>query len=919
MANNGIEEIAEADMVVFKKKLRKMSAFKGKGTELISLYLPPDVDRSLVTGQLTEEMSQSSNIKSPTTRKNVQGALRKVQNFLKSINFKLPEQGIVVFCGNVSQQEGKQDIQLFTLKPVKRLNTKLYWCDSEFHLGPLQEMAQPSEVFGILTIDKNEATIAILIGKKYEILGHFTSTVAGKTRAGGQCLLGDSLIQLSDGNIVKISEVGNPAAVKSVDFGNYSIQDSFISNKWKENKFKALKIITRYPQMSITCSKDHKFFCWNQGKIEEKTAAELKENEFLIMPERIQVTSNIQHINTNFFNSYIISKKGLKELIRTRKELEFSQKEFGKKIGLHQASVSRFELGRFNPRISYLKKVCQGLNLDADRFISEFCKPKSDLRLPAEVDTNLAQIIGYLLGDGSIEDERLNFYEEDRETAIFYERLLRKVFNAKIRTGFRESKNYHEIRCYGKPIVRLIRQEFPEVNKARTSVIPKKILKSENGIVAAFLRGLFDAEGYVTKRGLSAGMNNKMLVKQIQIALLRFGILSSVHEYDNRRNPYSNNTKFTIDVTERKSLKIFKKEIGFSYSKKKEKLKATVKSKGFRSCVRQIFISGKEVRRMFETEGFNTEAFPKVSDFFRNQRMIGKETFRKFIISQVKNNKKLKEKFETIFSVPLLPVKIHKIKKISLPTKMHDITVKNSNFLANGIVVHNSAHRFERLREEAAQSFYKKISEKMNGIFLPYGENLKGLIIAGPGITKNYFLNQELMDNRLRNIIIGSIDTGYTDESGIRETVQKSGELLKGAEITKERKNLEKFFEAVVKTGLGTYGQKEVEKALLIGQVDTVLVSEEIEWQIYKFKCDNCETEHEIVVKDQSDKEAKKFKCEKCESTNAELVEQIDYIDWIMEKAKSTGAKTKIISTETPEGEQFYRGFGGVGAILRYK
>ncbi len=888
MVNNGIEEIAEADMAVFKKKLRKMASFKGKGTELISLYLPPNVDRSLVTGQLTEEMSQSSNIKSPTTRKNVQGALRKLQNFLKSINFKLPPQGLVVFCGNISQQEGKSDIQLVTLKPVKTLNTKLYWCDSEFHLGPLQEMAQPSEIFGILTIDKNEATIAILIGKKYEIVGHF-------------------------------SEAGNPAAVKSVDFGDYSIQDSFISNKWKENKFEALKIITRYPQLSVTCSKNHRFFCWNQGKIEEKAAEELKESEFLVMPERINVTSSTQQLNTNCFNSYTISRKGLKELIRTRKELGLNQKEFGKKIGLHQASVSRFELGRFNPRIGYLKKTCLGLGLDADQFISEFCKPKSDLRLPTEVDENLAQIIGYLLGDGNIENERLNFYEEDRKTAIFYEKLLRKVFNAKIRTIFRASKNYYKVRCQGKPIVRLIRQEFPEVNKARTSTIPKKILKSENKIVAAFLRGLFDAEGYVTKRGLSAGMNNEILVKQVQIALLRFGILPSVHEYDNRRNPYSNNTRFTIDITEKKSLKIFKKEIGFSFSKKMKKLNALVESKGLRSCVRQIFVSGREIRRMFETEGFNTETFPKVSNFFINKRMIGKDTFRNSIISQIKDNKKLREKFEIIASIPLLPVKIHKIKKISLPTKMHDITVKNSNFLANGLVVHNSAHRFERLREEAAQSFYKKISEKMNGIFLPYGEKLKGLIIAGPGITKNYFLNQELMDNRIRNLIIGNIDTSYTDESGIRETVQKSGELLKGAEITKERKNLDEFFEAVVKTGLGTYGRKEVEKALLIGKVGTLLLSEEIEWWVYKFKCDSCGTQHEIVVQDESDREAKKFKCEKCESTKAELVEQIDYIDWMMEKAQNTGAKTKIISTETPEGEQFYRGFGGIGAVLRYK
>jgi len=919
MPKEFVEEISEAEVAVFKKKLRRLASFKGKGTELISLYLPPDVDRSLVTGQITEEMSQSSNIKSPTTRKNVQGALRKVQNFLKAINFKLPKNGLVVFCGNVSEQLGKPDIQIFTLKPVKKLNVKLYWCDSEFHLGPLQEMAQPSEIFGILTIDKNEATIAILVGKKYEVLGHFTSGVAGKTRAGGQCLVGDSLVQLSDGNIVRIEDVRNPASVKSVDFGDYSIQDSFISNKWSANKFNALKIITRYPQLSISCSKDHQFFCWDQGKVQEKAAEELKENEFLIMPEKVNVASCVQKLNSNYFNSYSVSKKGLRLLIETRKKLGLSQTEFGKKIGVHQASISSFELGKFNPRLGYLKNFCRGLGLDADGFISSFCKPKSDLRLPSKVDKDFAQILGYLLGDGNVEDERLNFSEGEKETAFFYERLLKKVFNANTRTRFRASKNYYDVRCQGKPIVRLIRQEFPEISKARTSTIPRKVLKSENLVLAAFLRGLFDAEGYVAKRGLGMGMNNETLVKQVQIVLLRFGILASVHEYDNRRNPYSDNTRFTIDVTERQSLKTFKEEIDFSSQKKAKKLNRLIESRGHRSCIRQIFVAGKEVRRIFESHGLNIETFPKVSGFFRNQRMMGKEAFGKSVIAPVKNNKRLKEKFETISAIPLLPVKIHKIEKINLPTKMHDITVKNSNFIANGLVVHNSAHRFERLREEAAQDFYKRISEKMNEIFLGQGDKLKGIIVAGPGITKNYFLNKELMDHRLRDKIIGQVDTSYTDESGIRETVQKSGELLKGTEITKERENLEQFFEAVVKTGLATYGQKEVEEALAIGKASKILLSEEIEWWVYKFKCDSCGADEEIVVKNQSEFKEKDFKCKKCQGKNAELIEQVDYIDWMMEKAQSIGAETKIISTETPEGEQFFRGFGGLGAILRYK
>ena len=179
-------ESSQSEEVIFKKKIRKLAQYKGRGTELISVYIPEATDRSSVMSQLTEEISQSSNIKSPQTRKNVQGALRKIINFLKQIDFKITKNGLVVFAGNISETEGRTDIRLFTIKPVKELRTKLYWCDSEFHLEPLQQMAKPTGVYGLITIDKNEATIATLIGKRYEILGHFTSGVPGKHRAGGQ-------------------------------------------------------------------------------------------------------------------------------------------------------------------------------------------------------------------------------------------------------------------------------------------------------------------------------------------------------------------------------------------------------------------------------------------------------------------------------------------------------------------------------------------------------------------------------------------------------------------------------------------------------------------------------------------------------------------------------------------------------------
>ena len=409
-----MENNYDAELAIFKKKLKQMSSYRGKHTELISLYVPFGTDRSTVMNQLNEEINQSSNIKSPTNRKNVQGALRKIIVFLKNIDFKLPPTGIVIFSGNVSEVEGRSNIKLFTIHPPKNLNTKLYWCDSTFHLDPLREMVVPNEFYALMTIDKNESTIALLSGRKYEILGHFTSMVPGKTRAGGQ-----------------------------------------------------------------------------------------------------------------------------------------------------------------------------------------------------------------------------------------------------------------------------------------------------------------------------------------------------------------------------------------------------------------------------------------------------------------------------------------------------------------------SSQRFERLREEAMQDFFKRCAEKFDAYFIDKIPKLKGVIIGGPGMTKQYFIDKGAINHELIKKIIGVIDTSYTDEGGIREIVQKSEDLLKDTQLMQESLTLDSFLGEIAKDGLATYGSKEVEEMLDSGRVGKLIISEDIPWLVVKKKCQHCEHEEIEIFKDPQDYNESKLACTKCNS-KVEVLEEIDYLEYMIEKANQTGAKIQVISTETGQGQQFLNGFGGVGAILRY-
>jgi len=913
--------VEDSDVSLFKKKLKKLKEFKGKGTELITLYIPPNADRSSVMGQITEELSQSSNIKSPTTRKNVQSAIRRISSFLKSIDFKIPENGLVLFCGNVSEVEGRPEIRMFVLNPIEKLKTKLYWCDDQFHLAPLEEMIKPSEIYGLVVIDKRESTIALLKGKKYEVLGHFTSGVAGKTRAGGQCLAVDSLIQLSDGNIVEIKDCRESMNVKSIAFDNFSIRDSKIMNKWNTTK-KGIRIVTNFPKTELCCSKDHFLFrIGGENGIEEVPASNIKVGDHLLMPEKLDVKGSQQFLNTNYFNNYKVTKNGLYFLIETRKKKFLSQEKLGEIIKVHQASISSFERGAFNPRLTYIKNYCKGLDIDADSFIKKYCIRKTCLKLPSFLTKDLAQFLGYLIGDGNLEKERVRFSEGNLQTAEFYRKLSGKLFNAKTSIKHRKSKNYFQVGVSGKPIVRFIEKEFPEAKRAEYCV-PEKILKSSDKVISSFLKGLFDAEGYVTERSIAISMNNKKIIQQIQLLLLRFGIISSLHEYDNRRNIYSKKHRFTADITETISSKLFKKKIGLTSTKKTKKLNKLLNLREARPNIsrsRQIIVPGKIIRQMFEEKGLNTQNFPKVTNFFRNERQMSKEVFKNSIIKEVKDKELLKE-YNKILNIPLLPVKIKKLEEIPFKQKMIDISIKNQNFIVNGLIVHNSSVRFERLREEAAQEFFKRVSEKMNSAFLPSEKELKGIIVGGPGMTKNEFLNVGTLDSRLKQKVIGVVDTSYTDDSGIRELFFKSGEILKDTEIIKEKKLLGKFLEEIVKNGLVAYGQHEVEEALNLGKVKTLFVSEGIEWIVYKIQCTACNSLEEVTVKDLENFDETKIKCSKCSSsTQIELLEEIDYIDFLIEKARAIHAETKVISVDTSEGEQFLKGFGGIGAFLRYK
>jgi peptide chain release factor subunit 1 len=169
-----------------RKLVQELESKEGRGTELISLYVPPKRAISDVMRDLREEASTASNIKSKSTRKNVTDAIESILQRLKLFR-EPPDNGLVVFCGAIPRGgPGSEKMEIYVLEPPKPISIYLYRCDSKFVVDPLRDLLEEKEVYGIIVMDRAEATFATLSGRSVEILNTITSGIPGKHHAGGQ-------------------------------------------------------------------------------------------------------------------------------------------------------------------------------------------------------------------------------------------------------------------------------------------------------------------------------------------------------------------------------------------------------------------------------------------------------------------------------------------------------------------------------------------------------------------------------------------------------------------------------------------------------------------------------------------------------------------------------------------------------------
>lgn len=283
--------MVEAATAKLKKLVDELSKLRGRHTELVTVFIPSGYSITDVMNQVRNERGTAENIKSKGTRKNVVDALTKIEQHLKLYK-STPPNGLAVFCGNVSETEGTTDMRLWVIEPPEPLKVKMYWCDQRFELGPLMDMNKEKEVYGLVVMDTQEATIGMLHGKSIQILRHLDSIVPGKTAKGGQCLLAETRILTPKGNMA-IALLKKGDTVKAINWERCSLVDVEIADIKMRHSPKAWRITTNNPRHEIVATGEHKFFIkpvMQKGKcIKEKNVDELLPTDCLIIIDGGQV------------------------------------------------------------------------------------------------------------------------------------------------------------------------------------------------------------------------------------------------------------------------------------------------------------------------------------------------------------------------------------------------------------------------------------------------------------------------------------------------------------------------------------------------------------------------------------------------------------------------------------------------------
>lgn len=309
-----------------------------------------------------------------------------------------------------------------------------------------------------------------------------------------------------------------------------------------------------------------------------------------------------------------------------------------------------------------------------------------DFNLPSKLTADVAAFLGLFVAEGSVFKVKgrkdystvaFGFSRDNSEFISKIDALFYRLFGDRV-SKHSDKYNRYVINStlFAQWLVSIV--SFADTDKTGTVAIPECIKRSKRELQVEFLKYLFEGDGTVKKNGkgfkICYSSNSKQLVKDIQLLLLNFGILSSiVKEHREARDK----TYYILSVISNESSELFKKYIGFVTDVKNNKCNSDV---------------------IYNISSYFIGSYTERIESIINNNAVSKRLEKRFYRSRYQDSigniyleelAKYDDFFRFIYENGIVPLPIKSIKSCGVK-KVYDLSVENHQyFLANGFVVHN--------------------------------------------------------------------------------------------------------------------------------------------------------------------------------------------------------------------------------------
>merc|ERR1719336_3564783 len=122
---------------------------------------------------------------------------------------KTPPNGLIVYCGEVIDENGKEKKLTIDFEPFRPISTTMYLCDNKFHCEDLAQLLESDDRFGFLIMDGNGSLYGTVTGNHREVLHKFSVDMPKKHGRGGQSALRFARLRLEKRHnyVRKVSEI----------------------------------------------------------------------------------------------------------------------------------------------------------------------------------------------------------------------------------------------------------------------------------------------------------------------------------------------------------------------------------------------------------------------------------------------------------------------------------------------------------------------------------------------------------------------------------------------------------------------------------------------------------------------------------------------------------------------------------------